>query len=389
MLAKRVRLEKPKLRVKLFLDSGVFSAWRLNMSLDIPRYVEFIKRNRDYISAYASMDVIPGTFGKPRTLDEVRHSAKQSYDNHQEMKSLGATPIPIYHRGEDVKWLEQYLKDGEPYIGLAAPLDVITTAEQRAFLDDCFTRLTDSTGKPFVKTHGFGITTVPTMMRYPWFTCDSTTWSLAAGYGLIYVPAFNGNKINWEGQPTRIIMSGVQQAAWSSATRQYEALGRWEKRCVDLWLEHCGVNVHEARYMSLKRRELCLKYFMGFAANHTIGRFDHRVGSHATVKGFAKKQGANSWDRMNVIFATLIGNGQFSVIMNEADAENRLTSYFEYHDKDDDTSFRHYVTHGIHDLEYARRVITPIWNDPHTSMRRMALVRRNAQYAQMETTDED
>jgi hypothetical protein len=300
------------------------------------------------------------------------------------MKGRGLKPIPIFHQGESFRWLEQYIMDGESYIGISTAKD-LRNSEQREWLDHVFTMITDDSGRPYVKTHGFGITNISLLLRYPWFTADSTTWSLAAGFGLVYVPAMNGSTPDYSTIPVRIIMSGRTQKAWSSAKRQYEALSPPDREWVDRWLGHVGITVEQARYMSSSRRAACLKYFVEFSQHYEIKPFEHRHGSgfdSPRTMDFTGKP-PKMWSHMNIIMATMMHNGQFSQILNAAGARNRLVSYWEIMNRDEEL-LHHFVQHGITDLKYTPRAAAPIWNETHTSQRRMKLLRRIQSYGTQE-----
>lgn len=365
-------LERP---LDLFMDSGVFPAWGRGELIDPKAYCDFLKRNKKFIGPYASVDFIPGKFGSPVTREQVEYSAKLSYDNQQKMKGWGFKPIPIFHQGEQFKWLEQYLKDGEPYIGIATRKDQAQSI-QREWLDDVFTMLTDRDGKPFVKTHGFGITNIPQLLRYPWYSSDSTTWALAAGFGLIYVPHMVKHKPDYSELPVRIIMSGRTQKAWSSRKRQYEALPPEKLTWVNEWLAHLGVSVYDCRYDPITRRSACLKYFIGFANDYEIAPFEHRHGPGFFSVPQINKKGKLDWKHMRLYNSTHMMNGQFSRIMTEANCEQRLISYWECMNKDDDV-LRRYVTLGTTDPYYKPRPPKQDYGDDRfTSRRRFQLLER-------------
>lgn len=385
-MPKRERLNTddgpPKERaVDLFLDSGVFSAWNRKTSLDIKAYCKFIERNASYLQCYATMDVIPGAFGEKRTRKDVEDSAKGSYDNQQFMRGRGLKPIPIFHQGESFEWLERYVQDGEDYIGISTAKD-LRNSEQREWLDHVFTMITDKDGVPYVKTHGFGITNISFLLRYPFFTVDSTTWSLAAGFGLVYVPGMIAGVPDYSTIPVRVIMSGRHQKAWSSAKRQYEALNVSDREWVDAWLAHAGITHYQARYRSSARRAACLKYFVGFTDNHAVTPFNANF-RHGTaglleptnVLHHIDRKPQKMWPRMRIMMATMMHNGQFSQILNAAGARNRLVSYWEIMNRDEELLHK-FVQHGITDLDYKPRPPAPVWNETYMSNRTMKLLER-------------
>src|SRR5260221_8934511 len=114
-----------KKKVQLMLDSGAFSAWNRGEEINIKEYIAYVKRNQHLLHSHVNLDVIPGVHGQRRATDDVESSAKQSYDNLQIMKAAELRPIPVFHHGESLTWLERLLKDGEPYIGLSASKDAM------------------------------------------------------------------------------------------------------------------------------------------------------------------------------------------------------------------------------------------------------------------------
>ncbi len=77
----------------VILDCGAFSAFRQGVDLNVDDYIAYVRRNSEFLHAYASLDVISGTNGH-------EDSAARSYENHQRMKDAGLTPIPVFHQGD-------------------------------------------------------------------------------------------------------------------------------------------------------------------------------------------------------------------------------------------------------------------------------------------------
>ena len=48
--------------------------------------------------------------------------------------------------------------------------------------------LTNSDGTPKIKVHGFGLTAIPLMERYPWYSVDSSSWVQVSSNGSIMLP---------------------------------------------------------------------------------------------------------------------------------------------------------------------------------------------------------
>jgi hypothetical protein len=380
-LAKRIRINDDKASgdkplVSLFMDSGVFGAWARGMSLDLKKYISFIRRNESKLRCYATMDVIPGKFGVARTTHQVEESASQSYKNHQVLKDAGLTPIPIFHQGESFHWLEKMITEGEPYVGISTAKD-LTKTDHREWLDRVFTMITDSRGVPYIKTHGFGVTAIDILLRYPWYTSDSTTWALAAGYGLIYIPVFDKGKFDYSRVPTRIIMSGREQQAWSSVQRQFDSLGPQMQAVVTDYLAHVGhLSVEQVRYDADARRRAMLCYFEDFVSHYKIKPFPHR---HGFVKSlFKAAEAPKLWEHMTILYATSPQKQRkFNKLLTSVGANTRLVSYFDLVDHPEaDEILDRYVTHGIDDLEYKHKVPTAVWDEYYSTFRRLALKQR-------------
>jgi hypothetical protein len=363
-------------RVELFLDSGAFAAWNRGVDLNLSEYASYIKRNAAYIDVYAGVDVIPGVAGKPRPADAVAVAAKKSYENHQRMKDMGLTPIPVFHQGESFEWLERYLADREPYIGIATRKDLPgdLSAFHRDWLDECLTIGTNAKGVPFAKYHGFGITKTAFLLRYPWYSCDSSTWSMAAGYGMIYVPRFIKGEPDFTYDPIRIIMSGKQQESWSSSQRQYGALSRVERDLVRTWVERCGKTIPEVVHSPHARRHVCLRYFMEFADAINKQPFGARM---STIHS-ATDHGNTALPKKIRFVAASPAFDAFSSVMNACNSGVRLLSYWEMREKPD-LELHNYVTHGLLRPDYVMRKPKRDWKVSHVtaeSLRRHKRLKR-------------
>ncbi len=166
---------------KVFLDSGAFSAWTLGATIDINAYCDYIKRNRDILR-------IEDNVVMASVLDGIGDPLK-TWQNQLEMERQGATPLPCFHFGEDERYLEWYM-GRYPYITLGGMVGK-TSEQLKAWLDRLWDRyLTDGAGRPRLKVHGFGITAVPIMGRYPWHSVDSSSWIQTAAFGNVMTPRF-------------------------------------------------------------------------------------------------------------------------------------------------------------------------------------------------------
>jgi hypothetical protein len=96
-------------------------------------------------------------------------------------------PLPCFHAGEDERYLEYYIEK-YPYITLGGMVGT-STKQLAVWLDRIWERyLVDGAGRPKCKVHGFGITSIPIMNNYPWYSCDSSSWIQSAAFGTIITP---------------------------------------------------------------------------------------------------------------------------------------------------------------------------------------------------------
>ena len=166
-------------KAQVFIDSGAFSAHTLGVTIDLPTYCNYIKQNQDIIRVEDGVMMAS-------VLDGIGDALK-TYQNQMEMERLGAKPLPCFHVGEDEQYLEWYVAKYD-YITLGGM--VIQTKEVLIkWLDRIWEKyLTDGSGNPKLKVHGFGVTSTELMQRYPWWSCDSSSWIQAAAFGSIIEP---------------------------------------------------------------------------------------------------------------------------------------------------------------------------------------------------------
>lgn len=163
----------------IFVDSGAFSAFTLGTTINLHAYCDYIKRNTDIIrkeDGILMASVLDG-IGDPL----------QTWRNQLNMEELGAKPLPCFHAGEDERFLEWYVQKYE-YITLGGMVGS-STQQLMTWLDRIWDRyLVDGSGRPRLKVHGFGITAIRLMERYPWWSCDSSSWIQSAAFGSIVNP---------------------------------------------------------------------------------------------------------------------------------------------------------------------------------------------------------
>lgn len=217
-------------KVNLFLDSGAFSAYTQGIEIDIQEYIKFIQTHINLIEVYANLDKIH--------LTDKNLSASQTWQNQMVMEKAGLKPLPVFHYGEDEKWLKRYIGRGYEYIALGG---MVKTSNLISWLDHIWkTYLTDSSGIPIIKVHGFGLTSHLLMFRYPWYSVDSTSWVVTGRLGSIYIPRYRKGQWVYNENSWKISVSN-QSPNLKDAGQHITTLTSVEK---DLFLRY----IHEKGY---------------------------------------------------------------------------------------------------------------------------------------------
>lgn len=185
-------------KINLLCDSGAFTSWNLAQKkkregdpnwekclVDLDKYIAFVKKHEDIIYRAVNLDVIPGEQGVKPTQQQIIDAAEQGWQNYLYMKKNGINSVHVYHYGEPTEYLDRMLAECD-YIGVS-PSNDLHDNEKMKWLDYTFTYIAKS-NNPTIKTHGFGVTSKRLVERYPWFSCDSASYSLTAAMGGILTP---------------------------------------------------------------------------------------------------------------------------------------------------------------------------------------------------------
>jgi hypothetical protein len=185
--------------VKLFCDSGAFSAYHNNTEIKIGDYIEFIKRNLGNIETFANLDDI----GNP----------ENTWANQKILEEAGLNPIPVYHLGEPEKFLHKCME--YPYFAVGGIASKLTSAGSlQRYLDRVFLKICrkENDYLPSHKVHGFGIATPKLLIRYPWYSADTTSWVQYGRYGIILIPRFQNDRFHYDKAPMTLAVSSRSKA---------------------------------------------------------------------------------------------------------------------------------------------------------------------------------
>jgi len=229
-----------------FLDSGSFSLWTAATKYGkkhgkspwsyydtkefwryMDEYAAFVKKYRKYIDYYANVDAIP--------------EPELTWRNQQYLeKEHGLAPVPVVHFRTDLKWLRRYVRRGYEFIAIGGLVGSFGSPACRTWLDRVFDFVCDTPKRlPKVKLHGFAVTGYECLLRYPWWSVDSATWTKVGAFGGILLPHKRGGRFTYETEPYQITMS--QDAPTRAKGKHYSTLSPGEQRIVREWLKQIGV----------------------------------------------------------------------------------------------------------------------------------------------------
>lgn len=156
----------------LFMDSGAFSAHTRGIRIDLRDYYALIEHFRP--TRYAALDVI----GNP---EATRRNLRQ-------MEEDGFHPVPVFTRGAPLSDLEDLLERGYTDIAIGNLVGRQSREHKASVLRclaDVFATLSKRDQRD-VRIHGFGVTSVELLLRFPFYSVDSSTGMMSGGLGTEY-----------------------------------------------------------------------------------------------------------------------------------------------------------------------------------------------------------
>lgn len=217
---------KGKKDYEVMMDSGAYSVAMKGVKINIDKYAEFLLENKDHITVAVNLDVVP----MESTRENLENGAIEGYENLKYLESKGLKILHVYHSAEDEKWLKK-LMDNYEYFGVSKTGDV-EGVQQR--LDRVFSLLCNKHGKTDYKIHGFGVTSPQMMMRYPWFSTDSSSWIKYGCFGCVVLVK--------DGKFMTLGMSDRKRTLWAVKGAHYNNLNKEEKKIWDEEMEKRGVD---------------------------------------------------------------------------------------------------------------------------------------------------
>lgn len=150
---------------KFILDSGAFSAFTCGKQIYLDQYLEYVNSiERKDAFEYITLDVI-GDGAKTYALLEKTWEA-------------GHTPVPVFHAGSNMGQLVAMCDMGIERLCLGG----LVGKDNKHFLDEAWRIILKHQRTP-IRVHGLGLTNFRDMIRYPWFSVDSSSVSGCYRFG--------------------------------------------------------------------------------------------------------------------------------------------------------------------------------------------------------------
>lgn len=230
-------------KVKLFLDSGAYSAWARGKEIKLQEYIDFVKKYKSHLEVYANLDDIS--------------DPEKTWKNQKEMERQGLSPLPVYHVGED----EKYLKKVMEYEYFAIGGMALKSARVRVNeFDRIFSRICPEENNylPTHKVHGFGMTSLDLMFRYPWWSVDSTSWVVTGRYGSIFVPKRRKGKWIYNQPPWKVTVSN-RSPAQNEEGKHITSFSQMERDVIEEYIHMKGYVLGKSKYKKADKETYTLQ----------------------------------------------------------------------------------------------------------------------------------
>ena len=222
--------------VDLFLDSGAYSASTQGITINLDEYIDFIKSHEKHLAVYANLDVI----GDPVA----------TLKNQRIMEEAGLCPLPCFHFGEDFRYLHYYMENYD-YIAMGGMVGR-KSRDLSSWLDKCFNLLCDNSDRvPKIKVHGYGMTSILLMIRYPWYSVDSTSWVVQSRLGDILIPRADKNgELIYDDRSLKISISN-RSPNMNTKDDHYKTLSPHVKAHVDRYIKNKGYVIGKSSFKNV------------------------------------------------------------------------------------------------------------------------------------------
>lgn len=213
-----------KKKVGIMMDSGVVSLltygmWlkKKNKPIKLPNKDEYTQLYVDFCKKYSKL------WDFYVTLD-FRKNCAEIFETQKRLESMGIFPAPVYHGDDTIDWLKKYSDRGHKLICIGAVSHRALPGRKgdvrRRYLDEVF----NAGVKLGLEFHGLAVTSPYLILEYPWKSCDSSSWSRAAGYGCIIRFNEDTGRMNTVHVSERALPTSAQRISLLNNKRAFQRL---------------------------------------------------------------------------------------------------------------------------------------------------------------------
>jgi len=265
-------------------------------SLEFNRYLDdymtYIKENGHQFSFCVSLDVI----GDPVRSAEI-------FD---EMTKQGLRVMPVYHFGENEKFLRHYM-DVTDYVGIGGLVKTGTPAGSRSFQERTWKVVCDKKGRPRVRLHAFGLSSFEPLFRYAYYSIDSQSSFWWSRYGCIMLPRRGVRGFDFCAVPLIFPLSKGRSTAKNHL--DHHPPGGMVRATLDEYIAGMGVALKEVRE-EYGAKDFANMYFMNNMMKDISQKHSERLGVPMSMIYYASGNFSTSADIFRSWMGKLALQGQ-------------------------------------------------------------------------------
>lgn len=197
----------------------------------------FTNYTNDYIAFLKEKGYLFDTY----VVNDAIYDPEVSYGNYCYMKyTHGLNPMPVYHFAEDIKWFKKYIEHTD-YIGISGLGQGINKNDYIEWADQVFELICNNKERlPTHKIHGFALTSVSLMKRYPFYSVDSSSSVQFSKYGMILLPKFINGEYDYLHTPMTIFVS-TRSPSTKIEGKHYDNCPIYQKKYIRKYLKHLKI----------------------------------------------------------------------------------------------------------------------------------------------------
>lgn len=256
-------------------------------------FVQYVKDNEKHFTFYVTIDAI---FNPKITWEVLKY-----------LESCGISPMPVLHYGEEA-WAKRYA-DNYERVGMGGLGQIVTMKRFVTFADKLFKIFCDSKGRPRTKVHGFAISAIPILYRYPWASVDATTSLALARYGSLIVPqaTFASGKVSFRYDRTPALIPISPRRSHAPRHHQRNRLGGVKQKVLEEFLKTYDTDFDTVRDDYLLRDFLNVKTMERYV-KEVEKKWAEKNGSHELIYYLSGKPSSANKGAMELLRRTVKGS---------------------------------------------------------------------------------